>query len=61
MLRALADLLPERGVVVGRERVAEDLDVGPVVAAGDGLHQVGRGVVAKVGADVPDAKAGAVR
>jgi hypothetical protein len=48
------DLLSERSVVVGLEAVAKDLHPRPVVQARDGLHEVARGVVAKVGAHVSD-------
>ena len=38
VLGALRDLLPEGGAVVGGQAVAEDLDAGAVVDAGDALH-----------------------
>ena len=51
---ASADLLSKRGVVVGREAVAEDLDVFAVMQAGQRLHQVGRRVIAEVRGHVAD-------
>lgn len=57
VLRLARDLLPEGGAVVGLQAVAEDLDAAAVVHAGDGLHEVRGGVVAKVGAHVADLEA----
>ena len=52
VLSLRGDLGSEVGAIVRTEGVAEDLYVCLVVQAGDALHQVGRGVVAEVRADV---------
>ncbi len=54
VLRFFVDLLPEAGVVIRGEGVAEDLNAGPVVEPGDALHEVRGGVVAEVRRDVAD-------
>ena len=56
MLRLGAYLLPEAGVVVDGERVAEDLDRDLIVEPWDALHEVGGGVVAEVRGQVADAQ-----
>ena len=48
MFCLLRDLPPEAGVVVWRQRVAEDLHLGPAMEARHALHEVRGGVVAEV-------------
>jgi len=57
MLGLAADVLTKGRVVVGSQTVTEDLHLGPIVQAWDGLHEVAGGVIAEVGADVTDPEA----
>lgn len=55
------DFHPEVCAVVGTERVAENLELLRVVHAWNGLHEMGGGVVAEVGADVAHTQAPVAR
>ena len=46
--------LPEGGAIVRAKGIAENLHLGPVMQARNGLHEVAGGMVTEVGRDVPN-------
>lgn len=51
------DFLSEARAIIGCQTVAEDLHFVPIVNPGNGLHQMGSGMVAEIRRDVTDSEA----
>ena len=56
MFRASRNLLSKRSVVVRRERIAKYFNLGPIVNAGDALHQMRGWVISEIRTYVTDSQ-----